>query len=265
MLATGIYNADAGGLVYTVSGDGIIRNCTFSGTVRVGCVSWQDWQTSIAGGIAHYCSGVIENCTVLHGSIISAMNDYSFISTYAGGITGIFNYESPLSRISGCTSDASIEYAFYKGGVIGRISTYERKYIDEIPDDLNVKVFDNTFTGAEYAIGRPKGNPREENPRYGFNGHTYKLFNESLTWQEAQEKCESMGGHLAAINSIEENEFIFTILDSSITQNDGGVWLGGYGTKGASGTSWQWVTDEPMNFTAWISGQPDYYESGHER
>lgn len=39
---------------------------------------------------------------------------------------------------------------------------------------------------------------------YEFNGHTYKFFSGSLTWAEAKQFCEDLGGHLATITSSEE-------------------------------------------------------------
>ena len=48
-----------------------------------------------------------------------------------------------------------------------------------------------------------------------FNGHYYMVFNESLTWYEAKDACEELGGHLITVNTAEENIFITNILKTS--------------------------------------------------
>lgn len=58
-----------------------------------------------------------------------------------------------------------------------------------------------------------------------FNGHYYKVFNESLTWYEAENACETMGGHLVTITSQEEQDFVFEISVNSIKKSSGLVGL----------------------------------------
>ncbi len=85
-----------------------------------------------------------------------------------------------------------------------------------------------------------------ENPD---NGNFYVLVNEAMTWNEANNFAESMGGHLLTISSQEENDFAF-LLAKSMSIN---TWLGlmrvtnGYG----------WVTGEPLEYTNWASGAPN--------
>lgn len=40
------------------------------------------------------------------------------------------------------------------------------------------------------------------------NGHRYQLFDTSMSWNEAEAYCESLGGHLATITSVEEQQYI---------------------------------------------------------
>lgn len=244
----GVY---AAGLVFDIAEQGIVRNCTFSGTVRAyNQVHQQYGAAPIAGGIALHCSGVIENCKVLAGSIVSA-NGYM---SSAGGITGGFSKTSS-SRISGCTSNASIEDAEHKGGLIGVLYTGEGTL-----DNLNL--FGNTFTGTEQAIGWLVGDNGEEessdeiDPTHEFNSHKYRLFKESLTWKEAKEKCESMGGYLATITSKAESDFI-----KGFANEERSYWIGGT-DEGSEGV-WHWVTEEPFTFTNWNSGEPNNF-NGNE-
>lgn len=34
---------------------------------------------------------------------------------------------------------------------------------------------------------------------YQYDGHTYQLFDISMTWTDAKEYCEELGGHLGSI------------------------------------------------------------------
>lgn len=48
-----------------------------------------------------------------------------------------------------------------------------------------------------------------------FTQHTYKIFNNCNTWEQAEEYCESLGGHLATISSQEENDYLYQLMLSS--------------------------------------------------
>jgi len=85
-----------------------------------------------------------------------------------------------------------------------------------------------------------------------FNGHTYAIFDKSLTWQEAKEYCESLGGHLVTITSKEEQDFVVSLLQKGDKWQ---YWLGGNDVD--SKENWQWVTNEPWSYTNWNPGQPD--------
>ncbi len=85
-----------------------------------------------------------------------------------------------------------------------------------------------------------------------YDGHSYACFNNCNTWEEAEEYCRSLGGHLAVITSQEENEAIWTV-----------AWINCYDNAfiGLSDANhegeWQWVTEEPVQFTCWNSGEPN--------
>jgi len=91
-----------------------------------------------------------------------------------------------------------------------------------------------------------------------FDNHTYRVFEESLTWTEAKIKCEENGGHLATISSYEEQEFIQNIIKSVKKEN---LWIGGFYSDETG--SWTWVDNSEWNYTNWDVSQPDNY-SGDE-
>ena len=92
----------------------------------------------------------------------------------------------------------------------------------------------------------------------GGNGHWYLRFDTPVLWSQARSLCEGMGGHLATIQSAEENAFIASI-------NAGNnCWLGGFQAPGSceANCDWQWVTGEAWGWTNWDWGQPD--DAGNE-
>lgn len=72
-----------------------------------------------------------------------------------------------------------------------------------------------------------------------FNGNAYVLYSaQNCTWEQAEAYCESMGGHLATVNSEEEQKFLLGWKGYT-------YYLGGY--KDSGGT-WRWVTGEPWTY-----------------
>lgn len=53
-----------------------------------------------------------------------------------------------------------------------------------------------------------------------FNGSCWQLFDQPLNWTNAKEHCNSLKGHLAAINGEAENEFVSTIIFKNKTASD---------------------------------------------
>lgn len=79
--------------------------------------------------------------------------------------------------------------------------------------------------------------------------HSYSIIHNTMTWKEAKEACEAMGGHLATIASAEEQK----VIENLNTQNDN-LWIGGY--KNVEG-QWCWVTGEPWEYENWGDGEPN--------
>lgn len=79
--------------------------------------------------------------------------------------------------------------------------------------------------------------------------HQYKIFYDTLTWEEAKAACEAMGGHLATITSEEEQQEL-----NSYNGGNHNLWIGGY--KNTDG-QWCWVTGEPWKYENWGEGEPN--------
>ncbi|MBT6282619.1 MAG: hypothetical protein HOJ00_04455 [Phycisphaerae bacterium] len=90
----------------------------------------------------------------------------------------------------------------------------------------------------------------------GGNGHWYEQINTGsnlITWQDAFDIAESMGGHLVTITSQEEDSFVH----SSFSCNTG--WAGGTRENG----EWNWITGEVWDYTNWHPGEPNGGDGYH--
>ncbi len=99
----------------------------------------------------------------------------------------------------------------------------------------------------------------------------YAYVSEKKTFDDAVEYAEGLGAHLVTINSADENQLIYALTRSQLTDdtrdqlgqaNDGGgaayVWLGG--TDRQVEGSWTWITQEDFDYTNWGNAEPDNYE-----
>lgn len=77
-----------------------------------------------------------------------------------------------------------------------------------------------------------------------YNGHTYKRFDESMSWKDAKAYCESIGGYLATITSSAEQQVVKELISKGEKAQ---YWLGA--TNEDSLNEWKWVTGE--DFTYW--------------
>lgn len=91
-----------------------------------------------------------------------------------------------------------------------------------------------------------------------FNGHCYKLYCVTMTWDEAEIFCESIGGHLAVITTPEENEFAFLLMKES------GYDSAYFGlTDQAEEGVWQWINGEEYIYKNWNLSEPNN-QNGNE-
>jgi len=81
----------------------------------------------------------------------------------------------------------------------------------------------------------------------GGNGHWYATTDASVVWGEARAWCETLGGHLATLTSLQENQF------AAALAGNGTVWVGAFQPPNSCepGCDWRWVTGEPWSFEAW--------------
>lgn len=86
-----------------------------------------------------------------------------------------------------------------------------------------------------------------------FDSHMYCFYEISLSWTEAENYCQGLGGHLVSINSSEEQLFVESLTESSSKNN---IWIGGYLENG----SWRWNDDTSFAYQNWDIEKPDNYQ-----
>ncbi len=106
-------------------------------------------------------------------------------------------------------------------------------------------------------------------------GHFYEAVPvpAGTTWDEAKSAAEAASftdaagvrylGHLAAITSQAENEFIVANCPGAAV-NPAGYWLGGFQQPGSTEPDggWEWVTGEPFSYAYWAPGEPNDNSGG---
>lgn len=90
-----------------------------------------------------------------------------------------------------------------------------------------------------------------------FNGHHYKIVDESVLWTEARARCEAEGGHLVTVTSAEEQAFLQDYIERSGRKYH--YWLGA-SDKDSAG-EWKWLTGEDLpsggNGSGYSNWKPD--------
>ncbi|XP_023133876.2 lactose-binding lectin l-2-like [Amphiprion ocellaris] len=87
-----------------------------------------------------------------------------------------------------------------------------------------------------------------------FNGRFYKYISTRMTWADAELHCVSEGANLVSIHSIDEHNFVNSLIktyDPARTR----TWIGlsDVHKEGA----WLWSDGSKVNFVFWNTGQPD--------
>lgn len=83
-----------------------------------------------------------------------------------------------------------------------------------------------------------------------FNGHSFALINNPLSWEDAKYDCIARGGHLATCTSKEKNDFLTTLA--------GGVFVSLGATYETVQENWRWINGEEWNYTNWTAAYDDY-------
>ena len=118
-------------------------------------------------------------------------------------------------------------------------------------------VSQNTTVVMEFRTLNSKEWVKKHSPAQtkSFGGHTYKYYADKVTWIEAFNYCQRLGGHLVVIDSKEENSFVSGLIKET-------VWLGAVDSL-KEGT-FIWLDGKNMSYSNWATNQPDNDKSNAE-
>lgn len=89
----------------------------------------------------------------------------------------------------------------------------------------------------------------------GGNGHWYGLTVGRGNWDAMEAEAVARGGHLASIASMSENQFVYSLMPSTIGAGAlPGCWIG---LQRAGLPSWAWSDGSAFSFTSWAPGEPN--------
>ena len=95
---------------------------------------------------------------------------------------------------------------------------------------------------------------------YPASGHSYFLLNRN-SWTASEVEALGLGGHLATINDLAENAWVFTIFAALAKEHrpspdfHPALWIG-LNDAAAEGV-FTWASGESVSFTHWDAGQPN--------
>lgn len=90
------------------------------------------------------------------------------------------------------------------------------------------------------------------NDAFYYSGSVYKYFNYSMSYDEALEYCQKLGGHLATVTSEDENRILSAYL---VSNGAGTCFLGA--TDEVSEGHWKWCTGESFSWEFFEEASPD--------
>uniref|UniRef100_A0A8C9ZTB6 C-type lectin domain-containing protein n=1 Tax=Sander lucioperca TaxID=283035 RepID=A0A8C9ZTB6_SANLU len=90
---------------------------------------------------------------------------------------------------------------------------------------------------------------------FSFNGRCYKYVATRLTWADAELHCVSQGGNLVSIHSLEEENFIKSLI-KNFDHAQGFTWIG-LSDIHKEGNTWFWSDGSVVDYSFWNAGEPN--------
>ena len=152
--------------------------------------------------------------------------------------------------------------------LVDRLATWEEQIFEALEEDPNSffamdehedrlnQLQDFIVQRAEYVEGWlacKGGASYEQNTQdLTLDGANYSLWLTRCNWDDAEQRCQALGGHLALPGSDEEQEFLVTQL---LELEDENWWIGL--TDAPQEGLWRQPDGSPPFYSAWNSTQPD--------
>ncbi|XP_041103294.1 lectin-like [Polyodon spathula] len=87
-----------------------------------------------------------------------------------------------------------------------------------------------------------------------FKNKCYQYVKDRKTWADAELYCLSLGGNLASIHSVEDNQAIQNLINNNDASN-GYTWIGG--SDCFKEGSWYWTDGSKWDYNNWNKGEPN--------
>ena len=208
---------------------------------------WSNWEFESVGPTSHLIGGV--NSQKDNRLWIGQWMHVTFPNTTHTPGNHTMTFEWPDEDFTGKETSFHVRVGY--GEVFTDVTTTNTNFhMDEYESDWFSFNSDNGTVGTFEATFAP-GYPR-------YPGHD--------NWQEAVDYAatlsyEGQAGHLATINSKEEAELIYSLLDGH------SYWIGGFHNRANPDYSepsggWEWITGENFSHDFWGEGEPN--EAGPE-
>lgn len=85
-----------------------------------------------------------------------------------------------------------------------------------------------------------------------FNMNYYQLYSGVVdSWEEAERYCENLGGHLAVINTEEENAYLYNYM---VNCDFTSAYFGLLDVN--NDNNWKWIDGSELSYTNWADGEP---------
>ena len=165
-------------------------------------------------------------CVDQYGNQLSAVSSQgtvgSTVTVYAPALAGYVAETSEQNITLSADADANVVYFYYDESAAPQPDPYN------IPADAFV-----------------------------YNGHSYYAcmmsYSTISSFWEAENYCESQGGHLAVITSADLNNALYEYVFDDLGLESAYFGL----TDDSSEDDWYWVTGAGYNYQNWLNGQPD--------
>ena len=153
---------------------------------------------------------------------------------------GYFTKESDIDLSFGPGTKATVErfQTDYRLAVDGSVGPETRAKLNErwiIKRDGEQQVFTPTLEATLY-----------------LGNHRYEFYKGKMSWTNARDYAESIGGHLATVTGEPEQNLILEYYNQ---HNDEKLWLGATDSENLG--IWKWVTGESFDYDHWASGEPN--------
>ncbi len=133
---------------------------------------------------------------------------------------------------------------------------YESAYDNEQPATTSTAEPGESTSPIEDSPSPLEVAKQYSNAAVEYNGHAYAIFSykkeKLIDYYDCEEFCEERGGHLAVIESQEENDFLFKFM------RDSGLHVAFFGyTDLEEEGNWKWVNGSDSQYENWSYGQPN--------